>query len=487
MSDARLTNKQNQLIYEYAKKFYENKMTITEACEKVAPLINRSKNSAKMYIYNFEYMMVGKPYNRHFSESTAIFFVEKIGEDYGSEFQKNALESIQKYIIETYKKHIEKGGSENTKLKQNLRLQCQEIALAKNLQVDFTEDIFTYDIVDFSSKQYSNNTVTTNHAMNLILYGPPGTGKTYHTINYAVSIIENKHLNIINSYNRDDLIDVYKQYKADGLIDFCTFHQSYGYEEFIEGIKPCVDANGNIVYKVKSGIFKQFCERAQENPEKNFVFIIDEINRGNISKIFGELITLIESSKRLGETEEILVRLPYSNDMFGIPNNIYIIGTMNTADRSIALIDTALRRRFEFIEMQPNIELLENVNVVGIEIAEVLNTINKRIEVLYDRNHTIGHSFFMGLNENSTIDDLKNVFMQNILPLLQEYFYDDFEKIAIVLGDDVNSSDLNRNFITKQKGNYANVPDFYKITLPAYKVNDQAFNNAAAYIKIYKV
>ncbi len=163
-----------------------------------------------------------------------------------------------------------------------------------------------------------------------------------------------------------------------------------------------------------------------------FILIIDEINRGNVSQIFGELITLIEDSKRLGKDESLEVTLPYSKDKFGVPSNLYIIGTMNTADRSVESLDTALRRRFCFEEMLPNLEVLTDKIIEGIELKKLLSTINKRIEILLDRDHTIGHSYFIDVK---TEQDLRNIFKNNIIPLLQEYFYGDYEKIGMVLGE----------------------------------------------------
>jgi 5-methylcytosine-specific restriction protein B len=366
--------------------------------------------------------------------------------------------------------------------------------------------------------------------LNQILYGPPGTGKTYNTINRALAIIESKSLDELENEDREELKKRFEEYKKAGQIEFITFHQSYSYEEFVEGIKAESDENGNIIYEIRDGIFKKLCRKANNSvfyigqqigkykiislsdelmklkresgsiipiplylldelieliekakisinniknktaiekmgvkaekyivngypnvfaqlveyyinnkfenfKNKNYILIIDEINRGNISKIFGELITLIEESKRIGADEEIKVRLPYSNEEFGVPKNLYILGTMNTADRSIALLDTALRRRFEFIEMMPKSELLEGIEVDGIDIKNMLEIINKRIEYLYDRDHMIGHSYFMSLKNNQTIEELTNIFRNKIIPLLQEYFYDDFEKIMMVLGE----------------------------------------------------
>lgn len=409
--------------------------------------------------------------------------------------------------------------------------------------------------------------VNKTQPLNQILYGPPGTGKTYNTINKALEIIDG-----IVPDSRTKIKERFEELKKAGQIEFVTFHQSYGYEEFVEGIKaipPKEKGNENgseMIYKVVNGIFQKLSNKAKENYEnskktsiqiikekslkqrieqflndafeaqdeftktkggkfkikdlsetaisiftedsnysenvieldideltkilsceidiktsrqlakdvfginnqrqkdtyyfsmlkkfkeikfdnieevekeevlKNHILIIDEINRGNISKIFGELITLIEPSKRIGADEEIKVKLPYSNDDFGVPSNLYIIGTMNTADRSIALMDTALRRRFDFTEMMPCAELID-FEVDGINIKYMLEKINKRVEYLYDRDHTIGHAYFMSLKDEKITDkkaELDNIFRNKIIPLLQEYFYDDWEKILMVLGD----------------------------------------------------
>ena len=401
-------------------------------------------------------------------------------------------------------------------------------------------------------KKEIDDTLCTLSSVNTILYGPTGTGKTYKSIRYAVNTIDTK-FNQDSSKVDEDYVKRFNEFKDSGQIAFTTFHQSYGYEEFIEGIKPSLnqdtdnEGSEDVLYTLNDGVFKEFCLRAQEVvvdkeltgispdaqiwkvsvsdtvkddcfesnrvrinfslgdrsksveyfnhsikkgdivlmtpqsrtlvtgigivtdeeayeikentgitarnvewlardisidikdysngkqmvrntvsrvhivtvkdiltiiknnseiyknveiPQKNdkkYVFIIDEINRGNISKIFGELITLIEDSKRDGEKEAISITLPYSKEEFSVPNNVYILGTMNTADRSIALMDTALRRRFEFIEMMPNEELLTDIVIDGIEVKKMLETMNRRIEALYDREHTLGHAFFMPL------------------------------------------------------------------------------------------
>ena len=462
-------------------------------------------------------------------------------------------------------------------------------------------------VADIDSKTIDDGeagaiTMNTEFSPNMILYGPPGTGKTYNSVVYAVAICEEKSLEEVEDEEYEVVKARYEELKSAGRIAFTTFHQSYGYEEFIEGIRPVMSGenadmdsqNGSqLRYRVEPGVFKKFCNDAKkievktdkfdfdkdaviwkvtvrpevredcfknnrvridwgidsegaagfvndmkkgdlilttdgsrsiingiavitsedafelegaeedkttrnvtwlaveisediktinagkmlhrmtcarvpkmavadavalamkkntnlagteiEENKKPYVFIIDEINRGNISKIFGELITLIEDTKRLGMDEQASAILPYSGEEFSVPANVYILGTMNTADRSIALMDTALRRRFSFIEKMPRPGLLNDVNVeqggVSVNIGEMLDTINKRIEFLFDREHTIGHAFFMKLKKNPDIHILADIFKRSVVPLLQEYFYEDYEKIQLVLGDNGKTDD----------------------------------------------
>lgn len=431
-------------------------------------------------------------------------------------------------------------------------------------------------------------------ALNTILYGPPGTGKTFNTMAYAVAICEDKDVEDIKREMQEEtgfksVKQRYDALKDEGRIEFVTFHQSYGYEDFIEGIKPDLDDSaGMLKYKLETGCFKAFCDKISGNfeeawgvlcdklddedkeyleipyisdknktfaiewnvshnglkakdahrffnkkqlqniyrkkpgvkkgghdnyrkaiveymkkecglkefngnesndlPSNARVFIIDEINRGNISKIFGELITLIEPSKRLGEREWMKVTLPCSGDEFGVPNNVYILGTMNTADRSIAMMDTALRRRFNFVEMMPDTsessplkgKEIEYKGII-INICETLKTINERIEYLYDREHTIGHAFFIGVDSP---EKLSSVFKNKVIPLLQEYFYDDYEKIRLVLGD--NEKDEEHQFITKvvppkdlfKKNSRDEDLNTEKYT---YRINQKAFKDPNSY------
>lgn len=218
--------------------------------------------------------------------------------------------------------------------------------------------------------------------------------------------------------------------------EFLTFHQSYSYEDFIEGIKPEL-SESDVAYKIEEGVFQKICNRARNDSSNNYAIFIDEINRGNISSIFGELITLIEEDKREGGPNQIKATLPYSKTTFSVPNNLFIIGTMNTADRSVEALDTALRRRFSFIEMNPEPQKLSETNskCEGVDLEKLLSSINGRIEKLLDKEYCIGHSYFMNIQDRKNpIDELRVIFQNKILPLLQEYFYGDWGKIMLVIG-----------------------------------------------------
>lgn len=506
-------------------------------------------------------------------------------------------------------------------------------------------------------------------SLNTILYGPPGTGKTYNTVLYSVAIIENKTIDEVSKEAAEDYNSVkkrYDEYKKEDRIAFVTFHQSYGYEEFIEGIKPVMESDetesGELGYTIEPGVFKKFCERAGmpkkkndndyglnnsptvwkvslegtgENPTRReclenghirigwddygpeitehtveteeyfggiaplnafinkmkigdivlscysstqidaigivtgdyrwsgqydyynrvrdvkwlakdiredivdlnggktltlstvyklsvsprdvldlvkkyaatdinsfepnddkYVFVIDEINRGNISKIFGELITLIEENKRTGAEEATTARLPYSHESFGVPNNVFILGTMNTADRSIAIMDTALRRRFSFVEMLPDSNVIRNMfnpvvsdNGFSVNVADMLDVINDRITFLYDREHTIGHAFLMPLMKSPTIDTLAMIFEKSIIPLLQEYFYEDYAKIQMVLGDDGKTGDDKQfQFISDIDMNASSLFEGVVEMEPEkkYSINYPAFRKIESYKKIAK-
>ena len=386
----------------------------------------------------------------------------------------------------------------------------------EDFQKQILQPIFHHSIEELEKKKPQSvgdspmDTKEFDIELNTILFGPPGTGKTYLLPLYAVAICEPARIHelfpdeesiakiAISSKLGARYEEVLAAYEAvKDQIRFITFHQSYGYEDFIEGIKPSVE-NGYIKYAPQSGVFKEFCDiaRKNKNKTKQYVFIIDEINRGNISKIFGEVITLIEERKR----EKVSLKLPYSKEDFSIPENIYILGTMNTADRSIALLDTALRRRFSFVEMMPNPDILETITIVdaqnkeqSVEMGKMLQIINQRIEYLYDREHTIGHAYFHNdkLVDGSSIQELAAVFRNKIIPLLQEYFYEDYGKIHLVL--DGSKKDEGEWFITDKRGSKEE-PNFSKSelfpnnkddTIPIPNVKSRyRINGADAFLKI---
>ena len=345
-----------------------------------------------------------------------------------------------------------------------------------------------------TDQEQKTEIVEQHYPLNQILYGPPGTGKTWNTVNSAVEIVENKP---IANEKRTDIKRKFNSLKQKGRIEMVTFHQNYSYEDFIEGIRPVLsnsdketkDKNSDIKYQLKPGVFKSIVNRANRAKNKqnrqNYVLIIDEINRGNIAKIFGELITLIEPSKRLGEGDEATVTLPYSNRKFGIPNNLYIIGTMNTADRSINPLDTALRRRFDFIEMIPDPNHPEISNdIEGVNCQKLLEKMNERICFLHDRDHQIGHTYFIGVKKMAS---LAKTFQNQIIPLLQEYFYDNWEKIDLVLNKNgfIKSSDVDKSLFKSSDL----VDDDRKIyeLLPAIKnEKEDKWRDPDYYKKIYE-
>ncbi|NML18684.1 McrB family protein [Azohydromonas caseinilytica] len=336
---------------------------------------------------------------------------------------------------------------------------------------------------------------------NRIYYGPPGTGKTWRLPELLRAIYT-------------DAGTDQKRYS------FVTFHQSYGYEEFVEGIRPVLknqneegtkeeaqtgsEADG-IRYEIRGGVFKKLCADARKAPHQRFAMVIDEINRGNISKIFGELITLIEVDKREGAEHAVTVTLPYSGEPFSVPPNVDIIGTMNTADRSLALLDTALRRRFEFVPCMPDTSTepdapLSNLKIrhgeLVIDVRLMLERMNQRIEALYDRDHTIGHAYFTPLNDigddEKRFKALGEIFKAKILPLLEEYFFEDWQKIRLVLADN-QKRDPATCFVTASEETEGDLDGLFGhnhglesyAAKPRYALQPEAFGKPRAYIGIY--
>ncbi|MDX9737496.1 MAG: AAA family ATPase [Azonexus sp.] len=321
-----------------------------------------------------------------------------------------------------------------------------------------------------------------------------------------------------------DLITLVDQLKA-GQQDaatvqrysFVTFHQSYGYEEFVEGLRPVLNGDseaGEVEYEIRPGAFKELCRKARQAPDQRFAMVIDEINRGNISKIFGELITLIEPDKRDpldGSKPPLELTLAYSGEKFSVPANVDIIGTMNTADRSLALLDTALRRRFDFVPLLPDTRAVKDADdphsaplaglVVrtandSIDVRRMLERINERIEALYDRDHCIGHAYLTVLwnvdNGEARFEKLADIFRNRIVPLLEEYFFEDWHKIRLVLGD--NQKPVAAQFITESDAHEQDLSDLFGnnhgldsyATKRRYQSQPSAFANSAAYLGIYQ-
>jgi hypothetical protein len=273
----------------------------------------------------------------------------------------------------------------------------------------------------------------------LILYGPPGTGKTYTARRFAVWwLLRDSPGTDVNTVLTDPAAFAIAEAElaaptADGgvgRLTNLTFHPSYAYEDFVEGFKPAPSPDGSLRLALEDGIFKRVCRQAAARPGERYLVFIDEINRANIAKVFGEIITLLERDKR-GMT----IMLPQSKEPFTVPPNVYVLGTMNTADKSIKLLDAALRRRFAFAELLPDPTLLAGVTVRGLALDRFLTELNRRVAHREGREKQIGHSFLLEAGQPVTApEEVARRFRQEILPLLQEYCYDDYAELAVYIG-----------------------------------------------------
>lgn len=320
--------------------------------------------------------------------------------------------------------------------------------------------------------------------LNQILYGPPGTGKTYSVIDEALKILEPSFYSANQEpEQRSVRKERYDELVEKGKVTFVTFHQSFGYDDFIEGLKPVMKGD-TLAYERQDGLFLRAVraaggaigEESEQTPQAH-VLIIDEINRGNVAKVFGELITLLEDGKRLGRAEGLTVELPLSKRKFGVPESLYVIGTMNTADRSLTQLDVALRRRFTFKKVWPDPTLLPSDLKIGDETLDLqafLRTINQRIEQRLSRDQVIGHAYLLGLPP--TLEAVSNALENKILPLLEEYFFEDWNSIREVLGDD-KKPDKADQFIL--------VTGDASADRKSYEYNDEAFKRLSAFQQVY--
>lgn len=325
-------------------------------------------------------------------------------------------------------------------------------------QVSHKESISLLPLTGFAAEMES----VLSRKNQIILYGPPGTGKTYNAEKVCLELSSrNIYKKSYDKISDAEKVSIIGDGKNSGTVRTCCFHPSYGYEDFIEGIKPS-SVNGQMIFEPEDGIFKKLCINASEEPSKKFYLIIDEINRGDISRIFGELIMLIEKGKR-GKS----LILPLSKKTFYVPENVYIVGTMNTADRSIALLDIALRRRFGFLELMPEYNFFKGIVFDGLPLDEWLNGLNKRIcENLGNdaRNLQIGHSYFLEREKAITDSEkFKRIIKEDIIPLIEEYCYGDYSLMVKILGDEI--IDVKNQLVRYELFSISDTPSFINALL----------------------
>lgn len=423
MAKEKLTNEQMELLFDTMEQIDSNKVSLQDGIKKLLKDIGEDiySEAAYQFFYNtFKNMKDGKTYKRGFNNEIIEFFINKLGEKYGKETIKNALEATKGNIIYFYEQT-------GVKLKGLLEI-CEKIAEENNINISFDdihklfgekEKIVYKEKIDYkeedflkevyiNDKEYDKLKNLILDKKNIILQGSAGVGKSYAAKRLAYSIIGEKD---------------------NERVKMIQFHQSYSYEDFIMGYRPKNETDG---FELKEGVFYKFCKEAEKDG-RDYFLIIDEINRGNISKIFGELFMLIENDKR---GEEYALELVYKDDeKFFVPENLYIIGLMNTADRSLAMLDYALRRRFAFYDMKPAFKSEQfkeyQKNLKNSKFDNLIKKVEELNEVIKEdlgEGFCIGHSYFCNL-ETVEIDKLSLIIEFELIPLLKEYWFDDKEKV----------------------------------------------------------